>query len=151
MAQDEAHATTGAQDTLVAVWQGDPSAERIVALGDQLRAVARRNAGRVYLYNIITTSTPIPSPAARSALQAQFASMRGQLIAAAIVLEKTGAEGALARAILNTVVTVTRQPFPMRVFAVRRDAVTWLGGQGCGMSGSAMSGLADGLIQRLRG
>ena len=102
MAFDEAHATSGLQDTLVAVWRGDPSAERMNALGDQLRAIAKSNAGRVFLFNVITESTPLPPAEGRAESVKQFASMRGQLVAASIVLEKTGLEGTLARTMLST-------------------------------------------------
>jgi hypothetical protein len=150
MLSDDAYAISGAQDTLVAVWQGDPSADRVNVLGDHLRLWAKRNAGRVYLYNVITATTRLPSAQARSALHAQFSSMRGQLQGLAIVMEKTGVEGSLSRAMLTTVFTVTRQPFPMRVFALRRDALIWLTRQGCTATADALTGVADTLTQRLR-
>jgi hypothetical protein len=151
MALDEAHATSAVQDVVVAIWRGEPNAERITGLGETLRLAARRNADRVYLYNIITNDTPIPNAAAREALQAQFASMRGQLLGAALVLEKLGAEGMLSRAILTTVFTVTRQPFPMRLFSRRRDALVWLKTQGCVASPATMTTLSDSLWRRLIG
>lgn len=150
MALDEAHATSNVRDTLVAIWRGEPTPERLGALADQLRAVAQRSSGRVYLYNVITPETRVPSPAARSALQSHFISMRGQLIAAAIVLEKTGAQGALSRAILKTLLTITRQPFPMRVFSVRKDALAWLASQGCGAHPNALATLTDQLWRQLQ-
>jgi len=150
MLSDDAYAISGAQDTLVAVWQGEPSADRVNVLADHLRLWAKRNAGRVYLYNVITATTKLPSAQTRAAMQVQFTSMRGQLQGMAIVLEKTGVEGSLARAMLTTVFTVTRQPFPMRVFALRRDALTWLTRQGCLATADALTGVADTLTQRLR-
>jgi hypothetical protein len=151
MAFDEAHATSGLQDTLVAVWQGDPSAQRMNALGDQLRAMARSNAGRVFLFNVITESTPLPSAEGRAESVKQFASMRGQLMAASIVLEKTGLEGTLARTMLSTFVTISGRPFPMRVFALRRDGAVWLGSQGSTASATALVSLADALRLKLNG
>lgn len=151
MPLDDAHASSAVQDVVVAIWRGDPSAERVNGLGETLRTAARRSADRVYLYNIITNDTPLPNAEARAALQTQFASMRGQLVAAAIVLEKIGAEGALSRAILTTVVTVSRQPFPMRIFSRRRDALIWLKNQGCAASAATMSTLAESLWRRLTG
>ena len=149
MLSDTDYAISGAADTLVAVWQGDPSADRVNVLGNQLRAWAKCNAGRVYLYNVITSTTGMPSASARAALQTQFESMRGQLLGCAIVLEKTGVEGTLARAVLTTLITVTQQPFPMRVFSLRRDALFWLARQGCTAKASALTGVADTLCQRL--
>lgn len=151
MPYDDGHATEAIQDVVVAVWRGDASAERINGLADTLRVAAQRNAERIYLYNIITHDTPIPNAAAREALQIQFASMRGRLMGAAIVLEKVGAEGALSRAILTTVVTVTRQPFPMRIFSRRRDALVWLKKQGCAASAASMTTLSDSLWKRMTG
>ena len=149
MAFDEAHATSGIQSTLVAVWRGDPTPHRVRDLADQMRAIAERSSGRVYLLNVITASTPVPSAAARAALQREWAAMRGTLMAAAIVLEKGGIEGTLSRAVLSTIATATRQPFPMRVFASRRDAATWLVGSGCGTSVAALTNLAESLEQKL--
>lgn len=151
MPLDDAHATGTVQDVVVAIWRGDPNADRISGLGETLRTAARRNADRAYLYNIITHDTPIPNAEAREALQRQFASMRGKMTAAAIVLEKLGAEGALSRAILTTVVTVTRQPFPMRIFARRRDALIWLKNQGCGASAATITTLSESLWRRMTG
>jgi hypothetical protein len=150
MAIDSAHATSGQQDTLVAVWQGDPTPERMRAMGDQLRAIARANSGRVFLYNVITASTGMPSAETRVECQTQFASMRGQLMAASIVLEKTGLEGALSRTMLSTFITLSQRPFPMRVFAVPRDAALWLSASGSVASATAISSLADALRLKLR-
>jgi hypothetical protein len=150
MAIDSAYATSGLQDTLVAVWQGEPTAERMRALGDQLRGIARANAGRAFLYNVITESTGMPSAAARVESQTQFASMRGQLMAASIVLEKTGLESTLSRTMLSTFITLSQRPFPMRVFAVRRDAALWLGSCGSVASATAIMSLADALRLKLR-
>jgi hypothetical protein len=149
MPLDDAHATSVVQDVVVAIWRGEPSSERINGLGETLRVAALRNADRIYLYNIITNDTAIPNAEAREALHTQFASMRGKLIAAAIALEKVGAEGMLSRAILTTLVTVTRQPFPMRIFSRRRDALIWLKNQGCVASAATMSTLAETLWRRL--
>jgi hypothetical protein len=149
MAFDEAHATSGLQDTLVAVWQGDPTAKRMSALAEQMRVIARGNAGRVFLYNVITASTPLPGAEARAECAAQFASMRGQLLAASIVLEKTGLEGALSRTMLSTFVTISGRPFPMRVFALCRDGAAWLGSNGSTASATALVSLADALRLKL--
>jgi len=150
MVLDEAYAMNAVRDTLVAVWRADPSPERIDALADQMRAIAKRNNSRVFLYNVITHSTPVPSAGARATLQKHFNGMRGTLMGAAMVLEKTGVEGALSRTVLNTLVTITRQPFPMRLFAVRRDAAIWLGNQGGAASGVALTSMAESLEARLR-
>jgi hypothetical protein len=150
MVVDEAYAMTGVQDTLVAIWRGDPSPDRVDALAAQMRVIAKRNNSRVFLYNVITHSTPVPSAGSRATLQKHFSGMRGTLMGAAMVLEKTGLEGALSRTVLNTLGTIARQPFPMRIFAVRRDAAVWLGNQGSAASGVALTSMAESLEARLR-
>lgn len=149
MAFDEAHATTVLGDTLVALWKGDPTAARITALGAELRAVAQRSQGRIFVYNIITASTPVPTYDSLAALQKQFNTMRGQLVALAVVLEKTGVEGTLSRAVLSTTLTVTRQPFPLRIFAQRRDGAGWLGSQSCSIPSDRLVSFATALEERL--
>jgi len=150
MPTDEAYATSGVQDALVAVWCGEPTAERLVALADQMRLLAARSGGRVFLFNVITTTTPVPTTEARAVLQEQFESMRGQLIAAAIVLEKSGLHGSLSRTVLSTLATVTKRPFPMRIFSVRRDAAHWLRTSGCAASPQTLAALADTLASKLK-
>jgi hypothetical protein len=150
MAQDYAFATKSVGDTLVAVWCGDPSAARVELLVEEMRAIAARNNSRVFMLKVITDPTPVPDAAARAALQKNFAAMRGTLMAAAMVLEKTGIEGTLSRTVLNTLSTVTRQPFPNRVFAVRRDGAVWLGNNGCTTPVTSLMSAAEGLELRLR-
>jgi hypothetical protein len=149
LAFDEAHATTVLSDTLVAVWKGDPSAARLTSLGAELRTISQRNEGRVFVYNVITATTPVPTYESLAALQTQFNAMRGQLVALAVVLEKTGVEGTLSRAMLSTVITATRQPFPLRVFADRRDGAGWLGSQNCSIPSDRLVSLASGLEAHL--
>jgi hypothetical protein len=150
MAQDEAYATTVVHNTLLAVWSGAPTAARVDVLGEQLREIADRNQSRVFLYNVITHSATVPDAAAREALKKHFVAMRGSLVACAIVLEKTGIEGTLSRTVLSTLVTITRQPFPLRLFAVRRDAASWLVTQGCVTTGGMLTSLAESLELRMR-
>lgn len=149
MVFDEAHATTAIQDTLVAVWRGDPTAARVTLFGGELRAVAQRNRGRVFCFNVITAATPVPTHDGLAALQKQFHALRGQLIALAIILEKTGVEGTLSRAVLSTTVTVTRQPFPLRVFAQRKEGAGWLGSQTCSIPSDRLIYAASTLEQQL--
>ncbi|HKP55088.1 MAG TPA: hypothetical protein VJV78_00125 [Polyangiales bacterium] len=120
------------------------------ALGEQLRVLAGRNDQRVYLLNVITATTAVPSAEARTSLQRHFAAMRGKIIGAAIVMEKTGVEGTLSRAVLTTLLTITRQPFPMKLFAVRRDAAVWLNSRGCTASSVSLVSLVESLEQKLR-
>ena len=67
----------------------------------------------------------------------QFSAMRGRLLG--MVTEKTGNEGSVSRAVSSTLITIRRQPFPMRIFAVRRDAATWLSNQGCTTSSKTLT------------
>ena len=150
MAWDQAHVTSELADTLIAVWQGEPTVARVNALADQLRDVARMHRGRVFLYNVITEPTPIPSAEARDALRAQFESVRGQLLGASIVLEKIGVQGTLSRTVLNTLLTLSQRPFPMRVFPTRRDAAVWLSTLGCVPPPNALVQAADDLTEQLR-
>ena len=149
MPRDEAYVTSGVQDTVVAVWCGDPTGTRVQGLADHLRQVAASSGAPVFLFNVITWSTPVPASEARGVLQVQFDSMRGQVGAAAIVLEKTGLEGSLSRTVLSTLVTITKRPFPMRIFAVRRDAAQWLRSNGCAASPQTLLALAESLEAKL--
>jgi hypothetical protein len=76
----------------------------------------------------------MPGPAARETLREHFEQVRGRLAAMAVVLEKSGIEGALSRTVLTTVVTLSRRPFTLKVFSDRRDASVWLASQGAAPS-----------------
>jgi hypothetical protein len=52
---------------------------------------------------------------------------------------------------LSTFVTISGRPFPMRVFALRRDGAVWLGSQGSTASATALVSLADALRLKLSG
>jgi hypothetical protein len=150
MPLDEAHATNAVHDTLVTVWIGEPTPPRLLAIAEQLCQVAERNDGHVFMYNVITPTTIMPSAKGRAALQEQFAVMRGRLSALAIVLEKTGIQGQLARTVLSSIISVARRPFPMRVFGAGAEAATWLVAQGARASVAALTSNAEGLALKLR-
>lgn len=145
----EVHATTTLQDTLVIVWRGEPDVARVDGVANELRIITQRNDDRVFLYNVVTAAMPLPQAKARAALQKHFDAMRGKLIAAAMVVEKTGVEGPLHRAVLSTLITITRQPFAMRVFSARDDGARWLNSQGCRPLASALVLRADALDRQL--
>jgi hypothetical protein len=134
------------ENTLVAYWVGEPTAERLEAMVEQLRGVWRKHQTGVYLLNVITENTGIPDSATRRAIAGQFESMRNRLRASAIVLEKDGIDGTMSRAILSTLVTISRRPFDMKVFSTRDEAASWLARQG----GSSARSLAA-VIERLEG
>ena len=118
--------TSVRENTVVAIWMGEPTAERLSAMVEQLRAVWRQYQNGVYLLNVITKDTGIPDGDTRRTIAAQFESMRDRLKASAIVLEKSGVDGTLSRTILSTLVTISRRPFEMKIFSSREAAAAWL-------------------------
>jgi hypothetical protein len=150
MAWDQAYVTIDLADTLIAVWQGDPTSARVTALADEMRDLGQAYRSRIFLYNVITAATAMPSAEARDVLRMQFERMRGQLGAAAIVLEKLGIEGTLSRTVISTVLTISQRPFPLRVFPTRRDAANWLVSQGCRPEAAQILAEAEALEARLR-
>lgn len=143
------HFETGIeQNTLVAYWVGQPTVERLETMVDQLSSLWRRNQPGVYLFNVITADTGIPDTETRRTIAKQFESMRNRLIASAIVLEKSGVDGTMSRAIISTLLTITRNPFAMKVFGTRDAAAKWLKEQG-GAEARAVVELARQLEERL--
>ena len=113
-------------NTLIAVWHGDPTLDALRVFGNELTHLADRNPAGIYILNVITEATGMPDNAARALLQSQFQAMRGRVTCAAIVLEKRGIMGSLSRAILTTLLTVTRRPFEMGIHDDRLEATRWL-------------------------
>jgi hypothetical protein len=126
MADDAEFRTGSVQNTLVAVWSGEPSAMRLASMVQSLRELHATNPNGVYLYNVISARTAMPEKAARDLMVRQFESMRGKLIAAAVVLEHSGIQYTLSRAIIATLATITRSPFLLKVFDSRATAAEWL-------------------------
>ncbi|MEI9950254.1 MAG: hypothetical protein WDO74_15075 [Pseudomonadota bacterium] len=116
------------QNTLIAIWWLEPEIASLVALVHQLRALHDSHPEGIFLYNVITATTEMPQPAAREALREHFSSMRGKLIAAALIVERPGIQGSLSRAVLTTIYTLSRSPFAMKIFSSRRTAAEWLAG-----------------------
>ncbi len=110
----------------MAVWTADPSSAGLERMVQQLTELYARNPRGVYLLNVITKSCGIPTPDVRATILRQFVSMRGKLRAAAIVLEKSGIEAALSRAVLSGFVTITKRPFEFKVVDSDVDALRWL-------------------------
>jgi hypothetical protein len=143
------HFETAVEDnTLVAFWTGQPTAERLEVMVEQLQRVWRQHQTGVFLLNVITADTGIPDAETRRVILGQFESMRNRLLAVAIVLEKSGIDATMSRAILSTLVTISRRPFAMKVFSERAAAAAWLNKQG-GAGASAMIGVIRQLEGRL--
>ncbi|MEI9937890.1 MAG: hypothetical protein WDO69_11790 [Pseudomonadota bacterium] len=114
------------QNTLIAIWWLKPEIANLVALVHRLRTLHDNHPKGIFLYNVITATTEIPEPAAREALRDHFSSMRGKLVAAALVVERPGIQGSLSRAVLTTIYTLSRSPFSMKIFSSRPAAAEWL-------------------------
>jgi len=114
------------QDTLVAVWAGEPTVARLSEMVQALRSLHATHLEGVHLYNLITTRTGIPNKPARDLMARQFEAMRGKLISAAIVLEHSGVQYTLSRAVIGTLLTMTRNPFALKIFEKRDAAGQWL-------------------------
>jgi hypothetical protein len=121
-----AYALEVVKTTLVVVWVGEPTVANLTDVYAHLLALRARDFGDIALFTVITASTGMPEPDARALLKRQFEEMRGGLKASAIVLEKQGVEGTLSRAILSTLLIVSRRPFPMKIFGARPEAGRWL-------------------------
>lgn len=126
MPTDISFIATSVENTLVAVWHGECTRTQLEHFGKELERLAARHPRGIYVLNVITEETGMPDNAARAYLEAQFASMRGRVKATAIVLEKRGIMGTLSRAILNTVLTISKRPFEMGIVGDRSEGVLWL-------------------------
>jgi len=148
---DQSYAFEATGDTLVTAWLGDPLPARLTHMVTQLEKIYAKHPRGVFLYSVVTSTAGMPSPEAREVMRRQFHAMRDRLRAAGIVLEKTGVEGTLARTILSTVTTLTRQPFALRTFGDRVSAATWVVKQGATAPASAILACAESLLRGLHG
>jgi hypothetical protein len=126
MVGDSEFRTGSTQSTVVAVWSGEPTAARLAALVRAMRDVYGSNPEGVFLFNVITGRTGMPDKAARDLLARQFEAMRGKLVAAAIVIEHSGVQYTMSRAIIGTLTAIARSPFSMKIFDSRDTAAAWL-------------------------
>jgi hypothetical protein len=146
---DEGYAFEALEDTLVTVWTGDPLPKRLTHMVARMNELHDQRAKGVFLFAVIRPSAGLPNPESRNLMQRQFQQMRNRLLACAVVLEKTGLEGALSRTMLSTLSTLTRQPFPLKTFAERAIAAQWLGERSAQARPSAVVALAAKLEQSL--
>jgi hypothetical protein len=114
------------QNTLVAIWTGDPTVDQVVLFGRELEHLARRRSDGIHVLNVITAQVGVPDGPSRECLRRQFSAMRGQVLSLAIVLEKHGIAGSLSRAMLSTLITLSHRPFPMTIHLKRSEAAEWL-------------------------
>jgi hypothetical protein len=84
----------------------------------------------------------MPDSETRRVIVELFESMRSRLKSSAIVLEKSGVDGAMSRAVLSTLVTISRRPFDMKIFSNRDAAATCSLGKAAPTRGSS-SPLSD--------
>ncbi len=148
MSDDNTFRICTTQNTVAAVWSGEPTATRLVTLVQAMRDLHSVNPDGVYLYNVITQRTGMPGKAARDLMAKQFESMRGKLIAVSIVLEHSGIQYTLSRAVLGTLTTITRSPFQMKIFEKRDAAANWLSLM-CKVPSTALVALASKLHAEL--
>ncbi|HVY25458.1 MAG TPA: hypothetical protein VHB79_02860 [Polyangiaceae bacterium] len=134
--------TTSVDNTLIALWWGECTRPALEDFGRELERLSARHPRGIYVLNVITEETGMPDNAARAYLETQFASMRGRLKATAIVLEKRGIMGTLSRAILNTVLTISKRPFEMGIVGDRSEGAHWLAPRAAQRSERLMQALA---------
>lgn len=130
MPGDEHHETRVQENTLVVCWNGEPTEARLNAMVEQRQSLWNAHRRGVYLLTVIYAKTGFPDSNARKAMVAQFESMRDRLRASAIVLEKDGVDATLSRAIISTLLTMSRRPFAMKIFPRRAVATQWLAALG---------------------
>lgn len=120
------YSTTIVDNALVALWYGECTAPVLHAFYAELEQHAARHPRGIYVLNVINDSAGMPDDAARAALESQFSAMRGRLLGLVVVLEKRGIMGTLSRAILSTLLTMTKRPFEMTIVSDREEAADWL-------------------------
>ena len=133
-------------NTLVVAWWLEPEISNLVAVLHGLRDLHVRHPQGIFLFNVITAATKMPKPAVREVLREHFSSMRGKLLAAALVVEKPGIQGSLTRAVLTTVHTLSRAPFAMKLFSNRRAGARWLAGHPTAMPANLILTSAESLV-----
>lgn len=117
----------GAVDgTLLAIWAGEPNADHLGLAVELMLELHRRHPGRLFMLNVITGAAGMPSEAVRARLREYFERMRGKISAAVIVNEHRGILQTLSRAVISTLITITRKPFPLKTFGDREQALIWL-------------------------
>lgn len=124
---DPTAAMVAERGTLIVIWKGEPKSAALSLAAKQMLLLHRTYPREVFMLNVITEATGMPDAATRQTLQGLFEQMRGKLAAAAIALEHRGVLQNLSRAVISSLVTVTRQPFPLKVFGSRAAATQWLG------------------------
>lgn len=117
------------QGTLLAVWAGEPDAGQLGRAVEHMLELHRRYPAGVLMFNLIRSTAGMPSEGVRAHLRDYFERMRGKLSAAAVVVEHRGILQSLSRAVISTLVTITRKPFPLKTFGDRQQAAQWLAEQ----------------------
>lgn len=120
---------TTLHSTLVAVWVADPTLEAMRSFANELEKLWSRHRSGIQVLNIVGETTGIPDAPVRQLLSQQFESMRGRLLCMAVAVEKEGVAGTMSRAVLSTLLTITRRPFQMSVHFQRGQAAEWLAQQ----------------------
>jgi hypothetical protein len=138
------------QNALVAVWLGEPDPHHLSEAVAGMEKLHLQFPGRVLMLNVIGETAGMPNAATREALRGQFEQMRGKLAAAAVVIEHRGVLHSLSRAIVTSLVTISRQPFPLKVFGDRGLAAEWLATHRGAPDAAALTALALQLERRMR-
>jgi hypothetical protein len=125
---DASHGLAIQGSALVAVWLGEPDPRHLAEAVAKMEELHLQFRGRVVMFNVITSSAGMPDNRTREALRQHFEQMRGKLAAVALTIEHRGILHTLSRTIITTLVTMTRQPFPLKIFGARDEAAEWLAG-----------------------
>jgi hypothetical protein len=138
------------RNTRVWVVDGKPNTFELEQVANETLELASRSPAGIYTYNLITAEARMPGAAERALMQQHFEQLRGKLIAAAVVVETSGISGMLARTLLSTLITASKRPFQLRVFADRATASAWLSGHAGTPPTADMQAVANTIERKLR-
>jgi hypothetical protein len=124
------------RNVLVVVWKKDTELGRVRKGDAAIRALADSSAATghdgghpqtpgVGMVVVIEPGTRLPGQEARREMVAGMRSWGHHLRAMACVVPASGFSGSAARAVLNSMMLLTKSPAPTRVFSETTEAATW--------------------------
>jgi hypothetical protein len=137
-------------NTRLWIVHGKPNSAELEQVANETLELAKRHPTGIYTYTLITEDARMPGATERALLQRQFEQLRGKLIAAAVALESSSISGRLGRTLLSTLITATKRPFQLRMFADRASAAAWLSGHPGTPSSADMQALVGTMERKLR-
>jgi hypothetical protein len=114
-------------DVAVVVDDGRVEAEHYQALEGALLLCHRKRKHRIGLIVIIPGGATVPSAATRGEITAFYERTASILCAVVHVVQETGFQGAVSRAVLTSLMLLQRKPYETSVFSNIRSAIRWMG------------------------